>query len=126
MDRKRKIDVGERGSLSAAALEGVTGQLAKARVNPWTGQPYSARYYEILRKRETLPVFQFLDQLLAEVRTHQVVVVEGETGSGKTTQVSSCWRAGWVGFGFEKADACDVACCVGLGCGVTDSTISAA
>ena len=87
MERKRKIDLGPANGASAAS---VVANLAKARVNPWTGQPYSSKYYEILRKRETLPVFQYLDELLTMIRTHQVVVVEGETGSGKTTQVCRC------------------------------------
>jgi pre-mRNA-splicing factor ATP-dependent RNA helicase DHX15/PRP43 len=98
MERKRRIDLG--GARAASAAD-VVEQMAKARVNPWTGQPYSSRYYEILKKREQLPVFLHLDQLLTEVRTHQVVVVEGETGSGKTTQVS---RRGF--FGLELGLAC--------------------
>jgi ATP-dependent helicase HrpA len=34
-----------------------------------------------------LPVSQAKDELLAAIRDHQVVVVAGETGSGKTTQI---------------------------------------
>src|SRR5215208_8042653 len=34
-----------------------------------------------------LPVSQHRDELLAAIRDHQVVVVAGETGSGKTTQI---------------------------------------
>src|SRR5690606_28699087 len=34
-----------------------------------------------------LPVVQRKDDLLAAVRDHQVVIVAGETGSGKTTQL---------------------------------------
>lgn len=56
-------------------------------VNPYTGQPYSSRYYEILRKREKLPVYEFHDELLDKVQKNQVVIIEGETGSGKTTQI---------------------------------------
>ncbi|CAM9242893.1 unnamed protein product, partial [Phaeothamnion confervicola] len=56
-------------------------------VNPWTGKPYSRQYYDILAKRQTLPVHQFLDELTEKVKNNQVVVVEGETGSGKTTQI---------------------------------------
>lgn len=37
----------------------------------------------------SLPVYQFIDALNKAVREHQVVVVEGETGSGKTTQIPS-------------------------------------
>ncbi len=36
---------------------------------------------------ESLPVSQRRDDLLAAIREHQVVIVAGETGSGKTTQL---------------------------------------
>ena len=36
---------------------------------------------------EALPVSQKKDEILAAVRDHQVVIVAGETGSGKTTQL---------------------------------------
>ena len=37
--------------------------------------------------REQLPAFDMREELLTAVRRHQVVVVSGETGCGKTTQV---------------------------------------
>ncbi|MEQ8770570.1 MAG: ATP-dependent RNA helicase HrpA [Phycisphaerales bacterium] len=40
-----------------------------------------------LRYPEELPVAQRRDEILAAVRDHQVVVICGETGSGKTTQL---------------------------------------
>ncbi|MEV0145822.1 MULTISPECIES: ATP-dependent RNA helicase HrpA [unclassified Nonomuraea] len=36
---------------------------------------------------ENLPVSQRRDDLLAAIRDHQVVIIAGETGSGKTTQI---------------------------------------
>ncbi len=36
---------------------------------------------------EQLPVSQKKDEILATVRDHQVVIIAGETGSGKTTQI---------------------------------------
>ena len=36
---------------------------------------------------EELPVSQLKDEIAAAIRDHQVVVVAGETGSGKTTQI---------------------------------------
>ncbi len=36
---------------------------------------------------EQLPVSQKKDEILAAIRDHQVVIVAGETGSGKTTQI---------------------------------------
>ncbi|XP_023577699.1 putative pre-mRNA-splicing factor ATP-dependent RNA helicase DHX16 isoform X1 [Octodon degus] len=37
--------------------------------------------------RRSLPVFPFREELLAAVAQHQVLIIEGETGSGKTTQI---------------------------------------
>lgn len=58
-----------------------------SNINPYTGQPYSSRYYDILSKRKNLPVWQFKDQFLKMVRENQSTVLMGETGSGKTTQI---------------------------------------
>ncbi|MFZ5607744.1 MAG: ATP-dependent RNA helicase HrpA [Pseudomonadota bacterium] len=42
-----------------------------------------------------LPIAAHADEIVALIRTHQVVVVAGETGSGKTTQLPRlCLRAG--------------------------------
>lgn len=73
---KRKIDL----VASEAEGEGVT-------INPWTGRPYSAKYFELLKKRKQLPVYEFKDDLIDKVKNNQVVIIEGETGSGKTTQI---------------------------------------
>lgn len=48
---------------------------------------FSARYYDILKKRQALPVYEFKDELLRKVKENQTIIVEGETGSGKTTQI---------------------------------------
>ncbi|KAK6469605.1 pre-mRNA-splicing factor ATP-dependent RNA helicase DHX16-like [Huso huso] len=37
--------------------------------------------------RRSLPVFPFRQDLLAGIEEHQVLIIEGETGSGKTTQI---------------------------------------
>ncbi|OLN95785.1 ATP-dependent RNA helicase DHX8 [Colletotrichum chlorophyti] len=42
----------------------------------------------IKEQRESLPVFAFRQKFLDAVRDHQVLVVIGETGSGKTTQLT--------------------------------------
>ena len=38
--------------------------------------------------RETLPVFPYRDEIIKMVNDNRVVLISGETGSGKTTQVS--------------------------------------
>ncbi|XP_015869881.3 pre-mRNA-splicing factor ATP-dependent RNA helicase DEAH1 isoform X1 [Ziziphus jujuba] len=37
--------------------------------------------------RKTLPIYPYRDELLKAVEEHQVLVIVGETGSGKTTQI---------------------------------------
>ncbi|KAF7700251.1 hypothetical protein HF521_003209 [Silurus meridionalis] len=37
--------------------------------------------------RRSLPIFPYREDLLAAIRDHQILIIEGETGSGKTTQI---------------------------------------
>ena len=37
--------------------------------------------------RKSLPIYQFRDEIIQAVRDHQVLIIVGETGSGKTTQL---------------------------------------
>jgi ATP-dependent helicase HrpA len=43
----------------------------------------------VIRYPQELPVSQKKDDIAAAIRGHQVVIVAGETGSGKTTQLPS-------------------------------------
>ncbi|XP_067842013.1 ATP-dependent RNA helicase DHX29 isoform X2 [Heptranchias perlo] len=47
----------------------------------------SVRFQKLLKDRQLLPVFQHKMQILETLRRHRVVVVAGETGSGKSTQI---------------------------------------
>ncbi|CAJ2513674.1 Uu.00g017930.m01.CDS01 [Anthostomella pinea] len=42
----------------------------------------------IKQQRESLPVYAFRDRLIDAVRENQILIVVGETGSGKTTQLT--------------------------------------
>ena len=88
-DRKRRIDLGGTGTTTSEpsfkSRKLVVDE--EDKYNPWTGEPYSQKYYSILEKRVKLPVYQFKDELVKKVMDNQCVVVEGETGSGKTTQI---------------------------------------
>ncbi|KAI9751611.1 MAG: DEAH-box ATP-dependent RNA helicase prp22 [Lichina confinis] len=42
----------------------------------------------IKEQRQSLPVFKFRSQIIEAVRTHQLLIVVGDTGSGKTTQIT--------------------------------------
>lgn len=37
--------------------------------------------------RKSLPIYQFRDEIIEAVHNHQVLIIVGETGSGKTTQI---------------------------------------
>ena len=103
MDRKRKIDLGGsssgdgdgQGADKAVRSKGAgvythfedNADASVGGLNPWTGRPLSGRFYDILKKRKALPVYEFRDDLERKVMDHQVTIVEGETGSGKTTQI---------------------------------------
>jgi pre-mRNA-splicing factor ATP-dependent RNA helicase DHX15/PRP43 len=84
-ERKRKL------SLFDVVDDGNT--LAKTKsngfptLNPYTNRPYSARFYEILEKRRELPVWQQKQEFLDTLAKNQTMILVGETGSGKTTQI---------------------------------------
>ena len=66
--------------LAAAASGGRSGP-AQVDTHPWEGRP------DLLGYPQDLPIVAAHDDLLAAIRDHQVVVIAGETGSGKTTQL---------------------------------------
>ena len=54
----------------------------------------------IQAQRKLLPVFGVRDDLMALIRENQIVVVVGETGSGKTTQMTQyLFEEGYAGRG---------------------------
>ena len=49
--------------------------------------PHTQKYYEIFRKRVGLPVWEYRDKFFTLLKENQCIVLVGETGSGKTTQI---------------------------------------
>ncbi|MQM14405.1 hypothetical protein Taro_047334 [Colocasia esculenta] len=89
-ERKRKVslfDVVDESSVSAKLAKTNGGAVVLPGINRWTARPYSQRYHEILEKRKTLPVWLQKDEFLRVARDNQTVILVGETGSGKTTQI---------------------------------------
>merc|ERR1719461_2556911 len=56
-------------------------------INPWTGREYSDNWKHILVGRKKLPVWDQKDDFMELVRKNRIIVLVGETGSGKTTQI---------------------------------------
>ncbi|KAF9650365.1 P-loop containing nucleoside triphosphate hydrolase protein [Thelephora ganbajun] len=56
-------------------------------VNPFNKLPHSAQYKKILEVRKKLPVHVQMAEFYEMFIKHQMIVIVGETGSGKTTQI---------------------------------------
>lgn len=79
----------------ASELRQATGQRGNEPMPEWKlitqgkEQSFGKRTnMSIKEQRESLPVFKFRNQLLDAVREHQLLIVVGDTGSGKTTQLT--------------------------------------
>ncbi|KAK1441787.1 ATP-dependent RNA helicase [Babesia gibsoni] len=57
-------------------------------INPFTKLPYTQNYYSILEKRRQLPAWAARKNFVKLLRRNQVLILVGETGSGKTTQMA--------------------------------------
>lgn len=62
--------------------------LEEGKINPFTGKKYSYNYVEMLKVRRDLPVYSQRDEFLKLYQKNQIMVLVGETGSGKTTQIT--------------------------------------
>ena len=56
-------------------------------INPLTQRPFSKDYYQTNEKRQQLPAWQAREEFIRLVATNQILIIVGETGSGKTTQL---------------------------------------
>lgn len=77
--------------VTTAMLEGTNVEAAEAAAttkdaSQLTGKARSER--PMAEQRASLPIYPYRDELMEAVAEHQVLIVVGETGSGKTTQVT--------------------------------------
>ncbi|PYH91700.1 DEAD/DEAH box helicase [Aspergillus ellipticus CBS 707.79] len=52
----------------------------------WEAKQSTKAQQEMLRKRQSLPAWNTQEAIIHAVNTHQVTIISGETGSGKSTQ----------------------------------------
>eukprot|EP00897_Mesotaenium_endlicherianum_P008609 jgi/Mesen1/7777/ME000408S06884 len=95
---------GARGSAAAATAPEDDGNAANAS----SQAAAAAAAEEMLAAREKLPMAKSREQLLAALRSHSAVVVSGETGSGKTTQVPQYVLDEMIAAG--KGALCNIVC----------------
>lgn len=72
---------------SKTATPATTIPVKETTLNPLNGQRYSSRYFKLLRSRKKLPIWQQRQDFMDLFKKSRVVVLVGETGSGKTTQI---------------------------------------
>ncbi|KAJ3431265.1 pre-mRNA-splicing factor atp-dependent RNA helicase deah3-related [Anaeramoeba flamelloides] len=74
--------------------------------HPLTNQPYSEQYYELLKTREKLPITATKENFLKLLEDNQVIILTGETGSGKTTQIPQFILEAGYSYGGRKKICC--------------------
>jgi len=91
--RKKQKDSSDESKTNAAESVTTTtnggGNTAAAHssINPLTDCAYSTHYFELLRQRKKLPIWEQRSEFIKLFESHRVLVLVGETGSGKTTQI---------------------------------------
>ncbi|KJE97776.1 pre-mRNA-splicing factor ATP-dependent RNA helicase, variant [Capsaspora owczarzaki ATCC 30864] len=65
----------------------VSDDAVPSHINPLTKRVFSEKYKKILEKRLKLPVWEYRQQFIRLFNENQIMVLVGETGSGKTTQI---------------------------------------
>eukprot|EP00898_Chlorokybus_atmophyticus_P007122 jgi/Chlat1/7410/Chrsp6S07430 len=91
-----KADLDEEGELA----DHRKGQQFKDLMKKGEAQSEFARSKTMKEQREFLPIYDIRDDLLQVIRENNIVVVVGETGSGKTTQMTQyLHEAGYTTYG---------------------------
>ncbi|KZT38666.1 P-loop containing nucleoside triphosphate hydrolase protein [Sistotremastrum suecicum HHB10207 ss-3] len=56
-------------------------------LNPFNDKPHTPQYKKLLARRKQLPIYAQMDEFYKMFTENQILVLEGETGSGKSTQI---------------------------------------
>ncbi|KAG0197455.1 hypothetical protein BGX28_009063 [Mortierella sp. GBA30] len=80
----------------------------RALQESWKQRQNRPAHMKLFEKRKDLPIYQFRDQLLKLLSTSQVLIVSGETGCGKSTQVPQYLAEFMLEVGL--GDQCDIVC----------------
>lgn len=93
---KRRLDVDGNSSNSLTTAKRIKEELSnpsnlRGKINPFNGKLFSDKYFDILKKRIELPVWEYREKFMETMKEKQAFVLVGETGSGKTTQVHDRW-----------------------------------
>ncbi|XP_055627769.1 putative pre-mRNA-splicing factor ATP-dependent RNA helicase PRP1 [Toxorhynchites rutilus septentrionalis] len=104
-EEKGLLDAGASTSKNASNASTATAAASSGKTNPLNGFPYTPNYYNLYKKRITLPVFEYRTDFMRLLSEHQCIVLVGETGSGKTTQIPQ-WCVDFARVSGVKGVAC--------------------
>jgi len=81
-------------------------------INLYTGLPHTPQYYELKKKRMALPISQYQAKIMELLERDDIpaMVIVGETGCGKSTQVPQ-WCVDFVNKNAHLGARKTVACC---------------
>ncbi|ODM87752.1 Pre-mRNA-splicing factor ATP-dependent RNA helicase DHX15 [Orchesella cincta] len=71
--------------------------MESSSLNPYSLLSYTPRYFSLLSTRSQLPVWEYKPKFMELLSKHQCLVLVGETGSGKTTQIPQ-WCVEYASF----------------------------
>ncbi|XWS41018.1 hypothetical protein CRYUN_Cryun17cG0045200 [Craigia yunnanensis] len=97
--RRKKDDIFSKPLMSAADVAEKVKTLASRREK-------DLKLRQIDEERSKLPIASFRDAITSTVESHQVVLISGETGCGKTTQVPQFL----LDYIWGKGEACKILC----------------
>ncbi|XP_041765318.1 putative ATP-dependent RNA helicase DHX57 [Anopheles merus] len=102
-------DGGSGENLPTHHQRGVTGRQTGPKLNPdqlmkedrnivrkFMDKQTNAAYKEMLKNRRNLPAWTKMSEIVALMEAHQILVISGETGCGKSTQVPQFLLDDWL------------------------------
>lgn len=82
-----KADQANAGTNNSSSSGSSSTSGTNSNINRYNLRPYSQRYHQLHKKSVTLPVYEYRDEFMRLLEQNQCIVLVGETGSGKTTQI---------------------------------------
>ena len=70
-------------------VESADQDMPNERRRVWTTKTSSAAFQKMLTPRTKLPIWKFKNDILHAIDTNQIIIICGETGCGKSTQIPS-------------------------------------
>jgi pre-mRNA-splicing factor ATP-dependent RNA helicase DHX15/PRP43 len=81
------MEISNKISINNPNIPNLSNENSALDINPLNNKPFSENYYKILKQRQGLPAFDCQETFIKAVSDNDIIIVQGETGSGKTTQL---------------------------------------